>query len=80
MNDRERIGKRVAAARKAKGYTQTELAELAGIDRGSLAKVEAGKYFSTGIDVLARICKPLGLRVELVDIEDEGENRSGEHV
>lgn len=79
MDDKQRIGMRIAEVRKQKGFSQRKLAELVGTDYATITRVELGKN-STGIDVLARICKPLGLRVELVDIEDEGENRSGEHV
>lgn len=65
MNDRERIGKQIAEARKAKGLSQRKLAELRGINAGYIAHVELGKY-STGIDTLSQICEPLGLKIDLV--------------
>lgn len=60
MNDRERIGKRIAEIRKAKGLSQVKLAEAAGIDPGHIARIELGKY-STGIDVLSKIAEALGM-------------------
>lgn len=60
MNDRERIGKRIAEIRKTKGLSQVKLAESAGIDPGHIARIELGKY-STGIDVLSKIAEVFGM-------------------
>ena len=54
MNDRERIGKRIAEIRKSKGLSQTKLAELTDIAPGNIARIEKGRY-STGIDLLSKI-------------------------
>jgi transcriptional regulator with XRE-family HTH domain len=51
MNERERIGKRIAELRKRRGLSQAKLAELAGVDPGHIARIELGRY-STGIDIL----------------------------
>lgn len=69
MDDKQRIGRRIAEVRGKKGFTQRKLAELAGMRYSMLVSIELGKN-STGIEVLARICKPLGLRVELVEVKD----------
>lgn len=66
MNDRERIGKRIAELRKKKGLSQVRLAELSGIDSGHIARIELGKY-STGIDILARIGKALNCRIDFIE-------------
>lgn len=66
MNDRERIGKRIAEIRKAKGLSQAKLAELSGIDLGHIARIELGKY-STGIDVLTKIANALGYVLDFVE-------------
>lgn len=66
MNDRERIGKRIAEIRKQKGISQAQLSELTGIAPGNIARIELGKY-STGIDILSRIAKALNYRVDFVE-------------
>lgn len=38
-----RLGKKIAIIRKAKGFTQTRLAEIAGFDRMTIALIETGK-------------------------------------
>jgi transcriptional regulator with XRE-family HTH domain len=38
-----RLGDRIRKLRKARGWTQVEMAELVGIDRSFLADVERGK-------------------------------------
>lgn len=65
MNDRERIGKRIAELRMAKGISQAQLSELTGIAPGNIARIELGKY-STGIDILSKIAKELGYKVDFV--------------
>ncbi len=68
MDERQRIGKRIAEVRKAKGLSQAKLAGLTGLAPGHIARVELGKH-SAGIDLLTRICEPLGLRIELIEKE-----------
>ena len=41
--DTAACGKRIQQFRKASGYTQEELADLLGIDRSFLSRIEAGK-------------------------------------
>jgi transcriptional regulator with XRE-family HTH domain len=65
MEERERIGKRIAELRKAKGLTQAQLAEKTGFSQSNIGRIETGKY-SVGIDVLAKIAEALGATVELV--------------
>ena len=65
MNDRERIGKRIVELRFAKGISQAQLSELTGIAPGNIARIELGKY-STGIDILSKIAKELGYKVDFV--------------
>ena len=66
MNDRERIGKRIAEIRKSKGLSQTKLAELTDIAPGNIARIETGKY-STGIDLLSRIADALGYKLDFIE-------------
>ncbi len=65
MNDRERIGKRIAELRKEKGLSQIGLSELTGIASGNIARIEKGKY-STGIDLLGKIGDALGYELDFV--------------
>lgn len=66
--ERERIGKRIAELRKAKGLTQAQLAEKTGFPRSNIGRIETGKY-SVGLDVLAKIASALGASVELIKHE-----------
>lgn len=66
MNDRGRIGKRIAEIRKSKGLSQTKLAELTDIAPGNIARIETGKY-STGIDLLSRIADALGYKLDFIE-------------
>lgn len=65
MNDRERIGKRIAELRFAKGISQAQLSELTGIAPGNIARIELGKY-STGIDILSKIATALDCRIDFI--------------
>jgi transcriptional regulator with XRE-family HTH domain len=40
---RVRLGNRVRAMRKERGWTQVEMAEMLGIDRSYLSEIETGK-------------------------------------
>ena len=65
MNDRERIGKRIAQLRMEAGISQYKLADLTGISQGNIARIETGKY-STGIDILSKIGDALGYELDFV--------------
>ena len=49
----------------AKGISQAQLSELIGVAPGNIARIELGKY-STGIDILSKIAKELGYKVDFV--------------
>lgn len=59
------IGKRIAEERAKLGLSQTDLANLSGINRATIAKIELGRW-SVGIDILGRIAEAMNLRVDLV--------------
>ena len=63
--ERERIGKRIAELRKAKGLTQAQLAEKTGFSQSNIGRIETGRY-SVGLDVLTKIADALWATVELV--------------
>ena len=54
-SDLQEIGKRIARARKKKGFSQTSFAKECRIDRTYYAGIERGVYNFT-YKVLARIC------------------------
>lgn len=64
-NERQRIGARIAELRKAKGMSQLQLAEAAGLKQPNIARIEAGKY-STTLDVLTKIADALGVKVDFI--------------
>lgn len=64
MNNRTTIGLQIAEARKKRGLTQAQLAELAGIDRANIGKIETGKY-NVSIDILSRVCNAMECRIKI---------------
>ncbi len=46
---------RVAELRKARGWTQEELAERAGVGRVTIARIESGRNRRVDLDVLERL-------------------------
>ena len=63
---RDRIGLRILTLRKMQKLTQEELAGRAGIDRGHLSRIEAGKYAVT-LETVEAIAKALGMTVDIID-------------
>ncbi|MDR2751939.1 MAG: helix-turn-helix transcriptional regulator [Clostridiales bacterium] len=69
----ELIGKLIAA-REAKGMTQEQLAEAAGVKRSAVARLESLKA-TPKIDTLIKILTPLGYKLTIVPFDDNA--RSG---
>jgi len=66
--ERVRIGKRIKELREAKKMEARDLALLTGIDAANLSRIEQGKY-STGVDILSRICVILDAHLDLIPNE-----------
>ena len=66
MDNRERIGKRIAQIRMEAGLSQARLSELTGIAPGNIARIETGKY-STGVDLLSKIGDALGYQLDFIN-------------
>lgn len=66
-NFRERLGDQIKAARASKGYTLSQLSESTGITRTALSRIE-NALSPTSVDMLEKICKPLGLSITLYGI------------
>lgn len=64
-SDRKKLGRTLAAARRAAGLTQREAARRAGITPVYLCVIEKGRA-SPRLGVLASICRVLGLRGPIV--------------
>lgn len=67
--ERVRIGKRIKELRDAKKMEARDLAILTGIDAANLSRIEQGKY-STGVDILSRICVILDAHLDLIPNEN----------
>jgi len=54
----DNIGQQLAAIRKSKGFTQTQLADLIGIKQYMVSEYETGRI-TISVDMLARFCRAL---------------------
>lgn len=68
--ERVRIGRRIKELREAKKMEARDLALLTGIDAANLSRIEQGKY-STGVDILSRICVILNAHLDLIPNEEK---------
>lgn len=59
----ERFGDIVKAQRRAKGWSQDQLAEAAGLSRPTVARVEAGSAVSTA--TLSKVAVALGIQINV---------------
>lgn len=75
--ERQRIGSRIAELRKTvewtdaagirrTGMTQTDLAQITGLTRTHILRIEQGKY-SVGLDYLAAIAEALGCEIDFIN-------------
>ena len=64
----ELIGKLIAA-REAKGFTQQQLAEAAGIKQSALARMETLKA-TPQIDTLFKVLTPMGFKLAIVPMDE----------
>ena len=62
---RQRIGQRIATLRKEKGMTQQDLADVTGLLRNHISRIEQGRY-SVGFDTLQAIAEALGGTIDII--------------
>lgn len=62
MDVRKKFGKRLRALREARGWSQEEFADRAGLHRTYVSAVERGVRNPT-LSVLERLAKALGIRL-----------------
>lgn len=76
VQERQRIGQRIATIRKAiewidesgikrTGMTQAELASRIGLSQVNIARIERG-YYSAGFDQLQAIAEGLGGKIDII--------------
>ena len=65
----ETVSSRLVALRNERGFSQARLAELAGVDRKTINRIENG-HFSPSLDTLTRISVVLKCRLsDLVELK-----------
>ena len=62
------LGERVKAARKSKGWSQTKLAQAAGVSRARLEALENARLAEIGFKHLLRILNALDLDLRLTQL------------
>jgi transcriptional regulator with XRE-family HTH domain len=65
------IGYRLAEARKARGFTQQQVADRMGVTKGRVSQIEQGKV--SGQEVVARYATALGGRLHQAIYFDDGD-------
>ena len=63
---RDRIGLRIVALRKLRGWSQEALAERAGLGRTHISRIEAGRYAMT-LETMQSLAEALGMTVDIID-------------
>lgn len=63
---RKAMGESIRAMRTAQGWTQEQLAYIAGITSANVRNIEAGKY-AVNIDVLNKIAGALNAELRMVE-------------
>ena len=65
------VGARLAELRRARGFTQAQIAERMGVTKGRVSQIERGRV--SGQDVLARYADALGGRLHQAIYFDDGD-------
>lgn len=63
-DNRVRLGQRFAQIREEKKLTQQQVAEMTGVLRPHVARIEGGKY-NVGIDILAKVAAALDCDISI---------------
>ena len=65
------VGHRLAQLRRARGFTQQQIAERMGVTKGRVSQIEQGRI--SGQEVLARYASALGGRLHQAIYFDDGD-------
>ncbi len=68
----EAIGKEYARVRKDKGMTQQQVADVSGVKRPNIARLEGGKHSPT-VDMLFRVADSMGMDLEICLVDRDGQ-------
>ena len=66
IENRKRIGRKIADIRKRKGLTTIQLAELTGLQQSNINRIELGKY-SADIDLIGKVAAALNFKIDFVE-------------
>ena len=66
-NALEQLGLHIKTLRKQRGWSQLQLAEMAGLDRTTLGMLERNDYTDIGIRKVQRVLELLGKKLALVN-------------
>lgn len=66
QEQRQKIGDRIRVFREEKEYSQDDLAEIMGVNRSTISKIENGK-FSFSIDYISKLGWYLDFNLTLVE-------------
>ena len=72
---RAEVGRQLAELRAKRGLTAQQVADLSGVNRVNITKIERGSY-NVSVDILGRVCDALGARLRI----EEGEEREAEPI
>ena len=64
MSSRADIGKQMSTSRKALGYKQQKLSEIAGINKTTISEIENGR-FTGSFDIFERLLDAVDLQFEV---------------
>lgn len=64
MSSKADIGKQISTSRKALGYTQQKLSEIAGINKTTISEIENGR-FTGSFDIFERLLDAVDLQFEV---------------
>lgn len=59
LDIRKKLGNEIRSLRESNRLTTEQLAELSGVSRTTITKIELGKW-SAGIDLIEKIVSPIG--------------------
>lgn len=71
---RYHLGREIRSVRKSKNMNQNELAEILGIDRSTISKIENGK-FSVSVDYLVKLSLALDYEFRVAERIHKNSNR-----
>lgn len=64
---RKAMGERIREMRTAQGWTQEQIAEMAGITTSNLVRIEAGRY-AVSLDILNKIAGALNAELRIIEV------------